>query len=126
VEASPLLMASVAAAVADGTWRQPHLLECPDCTTTPLPPAAVASLRQMMRAVVTSGTGTALAAVPGGPVAAKTGTAEYGGGTPPATHAWMIGFQGQLAFAVYVETGVSGGRTAGPIAAAFLRRLAGA
>jgi hypothetical protein len=123
VEASPLLMASVAAAVADGTWRQPRLLACPKCTTTPLPAQAVAALRQMMRAVVTSGTGTALATLPAPPASAKTGTAEYGNANPPATHAWMIGFRGQLAFAVYVETGVSGGQTAGPIAAAFLRSV---
>jgi cell division protein FtsI/penicillin-binding protein 2 len=77
----------------------------------------------MMRAVVTSGTGTALATLPAPPASAKTGTAEYGNANPPATHAWMIGFRGQLAFAVYVETGVSGGRTAGPIAAAFLRAV---
>jgi hypothetical protein len=123
VEASPLLMASVAAAIADGSWHQPRIVACPACTTTPLPPAAVPALRQMMRAVVTSGTGTALASVPGGPVSAKTGTAEYGTATPPATHAWMIGFRGALAFAVYVETGVSGGTTAGPIAARFLRTV---
>jgi hypothetical protein len=123
VEASPLLMASVAAAIADGSWHQPRIAACPTCTTTPLPPGAVQGLRQMMRAVVTSGTGSALASVPGGPVSAKTGTAEYGTATPPATHAWMIGFRGALAFAVYVETGVSGGRTAGPIAARFLRAV---
>jgi hypothetical protein len=120
VEASPLLMASVAAAVDDGTWRQPRLLACPSCVDTPLPAAAVAGLRQMMRAVVTSGTGTALARL-SPPAYAKTGTAEYGNGSPPLTHAWMIGFRGNLAFAVYVQTGASGGKTAGPIAAAFLR-----
>jgi cell division protein FtsI/penicillin-binding protein 2 len=120
VEASPLLMASVAAAVANGTWHQPHLVACPSCTDTPLPGPAVAALRQMMRAVVTSGTGTALAGM-SPPAYAKTGTAEYGSASPPLTHAWMIGFRGSLAFAVYVETGVSGGKTAGPIAAAFLQ-----
>ncbi len=126
VEASPLLMASIAAAVADGTWRQPRLLDCPACATSPLPAPAVAALREMMRAVVTSGTGTALDNVPGPPVSAKTGTAEYGTATPPATHAWIIGFRGALAFAVYVESGVSGGRTAGPVAAAFLRAVGSA
>jgi hypothetical protein len=123
VEASPLLMASVAAAVADGTWRQPRLVDCPSCASTPLPAAAVSALRQMMRAVVTSGTGSALAGIASPPASAKTGTAEYGNGNPPATHAWMIGFRGDIAFAVYVETGVSGGQTAGPLAAAFLRAL---
>jgi hypothetical protein len=123
VEASPLLMASVAAAVADGTWRQPRLTSCPSCTSHALPPSAIAGLRQLMRAVVTSGTGSALASFAAPPASAKTGTAEFGTGTPPSTHAWMIGYRGQLAFAVYVETGESGGRTAGPVAAAFLRAV---
>jgi cell division protein FtsI/penicillin-binding protein 2 len=123
VEASPLMMASVAAAVADGMWRQPRLTSCPDCTGHALTPAAVAGLRQLMRAVVTSGTGSALASFTAPPASAKTGTAEFGAGTPPPTHAWMIGYRGQLAFAVYVESGESGGRTAGPVAAAFLRAV---
>ena len=61
-----------------------------------------------MRSVVTSGTGTALAGVPGEP-AGKSGTAEYGGGDPPPTHAWFIAFRGDLAVAVLVENGRSGG-----------------
>jgi cell division protein FtsI/penicillin-binding protein 2 len=122
VEASPLAMAAVAAAVADGTWRQPHLAACDDCTSRVLPPAAVSGLRAMMRAVVTSGTGSALIGVVGQP-AAKTGTAEYGAASPPATHAWIVGYRGTLAFAVYVATGVSGGRTAGPVARRFLAAL---
>ena len=123
VEASPLHMASVAAAVASGTWRQPHLLPCPSCTSHVLPPAVTPALQRMMRAVVTSGTGKALAAVGGGPVYAKTGTAEFGTASPPATHAWVIGYQGGLAFAVYVENGAGGGEVAAPIAAAFLSAL---
>ena len=122
VEASPLTMAAVAAAVANGTWRQPHLAACADCRAQALPPAAVAALRSMMRSTVTSGTASALSGLAGAP-AAKTGTAEYGAGTPPATHAWMIGYRGGLAFAVYVETGESGGRTAGPLARRFLASL---
>lgn len=123
VGASPLVMASVAAAVADGTWRQPHLTDCPRCETHRIPNAG--SLRTMMRAVVTSGTGTAVAGVPGGPVRGKTGTAEYGTGDPPATHAWFIGWQGRTAFAVFVEDGSSGGAVAAPVAARFLRLIGG-
>ena len=78
-----------------------------------------------MRAVVTEGTGGALTDVPGGEVSAKTGTAEYGVEDPPRSHAWIIGFQGDIAFAVFVEGGESGSWTAAPIAAAFLTALAG-
>jgi cell division protein FtsI/penicillin-binding protein 2 len=74
-----------------------------------------------MRAVVTEGTAGFLGDAPGGPVGAKTGTAEFGTGTPPDTHAWMIATQGDLAVAVFVEEGTSGSQTAGPILAEFLR-----
>lgn len=123
VEVSPLLLATVSAAVADGTWRQPKLLPG-DGTTTPLPAGVVDPLRQLMRGVVTGGTGTA-ANLPGTPVYGKTGTAEYGTADPPLTHAWFTGFRGSLAFAVYVETGSSGGAVAAPAAARFLRAVPG-
>ena len=146
--ASPLAMAAVAAAIDAGTWRPPHLLASsagaataaaagagpstttaanagPSTTTAgaappPLDPGVVQTLRQLMGEVVASGTGTP-AQVPGGPpVAGKTGTAEFGPGNPPATHAWFIGFRGDLAFAVLVEGGGVGGRVAAPVAARFL------
>ena len=60
------------------------------------------------------------AAVPGQVVFGKTGTAEFGSTTPPATHAWFIGFRDGLAFAVLVEGGGVGGRVAAPLAAKFL------
>ena len=47
----------------------------------------------------------------------KTGTAEFGSGNPPQTHAWFIGYRGNLAFAVIVEGGGVGGRVAAPLAA---------
>jgi cell division protein FtsI/penicillin-binding protein 2 len=76
-----------------------------------------------MRDVVTNGTGTALRSVTGGAVHAKTGTAEFGTDTPPRTRAWMTGWQGDVAFAVLVEEGRSGGEVAGPVAARFLTLL---
>jgi len=63
--------------------------------------------------------------VPGDPVHGKTGTAEFGTEDPPRSHAWFIGFQGDLAFACFVEGGEFGGDTAAPIVARFLTRLAG-
>ena len=71
------------------------------------------------------GTGNAVAGVAGGPVSGKTGTAEFGDAVPPQAHAWFVGFQGDLAFAVFVEAGEFGGATAAPIAGDFLNRLAG-
>jgi cell division protein FtsI/penicillin-binding protein 2 len=125
VTASPLQMAEVAATADVGQWHAPRLLVVPStpAPTGPLPaplgPAVVTTLRSLMRLVVTSGTGTA-ANVTGQVVFGKTGTAEFGGGTPPRTHAWFIGFRGNLAFAVIVEGGGVGGAVAAPLAAKFL------
>lgn len=127
VLASPLGMAAVAAAVADGTWRPPVLLPGSaeaGAGPQPLDPATAATLRDLMRAVVTSGTGSALANVPGAPVSGKTGTAEFGEEVPPRTHAWFIGYRGDVAMAVLVEDGGGGGAVAAPIAARFFAELA--
>ncbi|MEA2972402.1 MAG: hypothetical protein QOG82_860 [Actinomycetota bacterium] len=125
VLASPLHMASVAAAVASGTWRAPRVTG-PPSTVAPvaLNPSTVAVLADLMHEVVRTGTGTA-AAVAGQDVAGKTGTAEFGNSDPPATHAWFIGFRGPLAFAVLVEGGGVGGQVAAPIAARFLAAAPG-
>ncbi|MFI6516614.1 penicillin-binding transpeptidase domain-containing protein [Spirillospora sp. NPDC050679] len=124
VQATPLLMATVAAAVADGNWRSPRLLpsgklrKAGGRALPPRPVADAAALRGMMRAVVTGGTAARAGLPPG--TAGKTGTAETGGG---ASHAWFIGYKGDLAFAVFVAEGGSGPKVAAPIAARFLRAL---
>ena len=41
----------------------------------------------------------------------------------PRTHAWFIAFRGDLAIAVLVENGRSGGAVAAPVAAAFFGGL---
>jgi cell division protein FtsI/penicillin-binding protein 2 len=123
IVASPLAMAGVAATVADGRWRAPRLVATDRHQTGPaLDQGELSTLRTLMRSVVTSGTGTALASVPG-EVAGKSGTAEYGGGNPPPTHAWFIALRGDLAVAVLVENGRSGGSVAAPIAARFYQAL---
>jgi hypothetical protein len=125
VSVSPLNMAAVAAAVKAGGWRAPRLVVSPAIPdqpeARPLNPAVAANLRDMMGAVVTSGT-AATANLPAG-TAGKTGTAEYGTGDNPPTHAWFIGYRGDLAFAVVVEGGGIGGEVAAPLAGTFLRAL---
>ena len=127
VEASPFVVALASASVANGSSLNPRLIvdaKRPTPKGAGLPPTQVAQLRELMRAVVTSGTGGALEGVPGGPVYGKTGTAEYGDEDPPQTHAWFTGFQGDIAFAVLVEDGGFGGAVAAPVAARFLTLLA--
>ena len=125
--ASPVGMALAAAAVDNGTWRSPVLVTnpgppppAPQPPPPALSPGVTGTLAQLMRGVDTSGTGTA-ANLPGAPVYGKTGTAEFGSANPPQTHAWFIGYRGDLAFAVLVEGGGVGGAVAAPIAAKFLQ-----
>ncbi len=127
VLASPFAMATVAASVAAGRAVLPVLLPEHQVQQVPperpLAPAEAGTLRGLMRAVVTTGSGRFLADVPG-EVGAKTGTAEYGepdASGELATHAWMVATRGDLAVAVFVATGVSGSQTAGPVLEAFLR-----
>ena len=125
VLASPMAMAAVMASVVEGRTVVPRLL--PDHTTDanavpkPLTASEAATLRSLLRAVVTQGSGSLLADLPGPPVIAKTGTAEFGSRQPLQTHAWMVAGQGDLAVAVFVDVGDSGSGTAGPLLERFLR-----
>ncbi|WP_433212042.1 penicillin-binding transpeptidase domain-containing protein [Microtetraspora malaysiensis] len=123
ITASPLVVATVAAAVADGTWRPPTLVPDLKQKVTPkkLPDGVAEQLRSMMKAVVSKGTARS-AGLPAG-TAGKTGTAEFGTGEKLDSHAWFMGYRGDVAFAVVVEGGGGGGKVAAPIAAAFLKGL---
>lgn len=125
VLASPVAMAAVIGSVAQGETVLPRLLPDHDVARSavpqPLTAAEARALRTMLRAVVTQGSAAALADAPGAPVIAKTGTAEFGTGDPPRTHAWLVAAQGDLAVAAFVEEGESGSGTAGPLAEALLR-----
>lgn len=128
--ASPLGLAVMAGSVARGSFVPPALVTEPkpegvDRTPKPLDAKVVGQLRTLMGQVVTSGTATTLRDTPGGVVRGKTGTAEFGTKNPPETHAWFVGYQGDVAFAVLVEKGRSGGSVAAPIAKRFLTELAG-
>ncbi|WP_310961838.1 penicillin-binding transpeptidase domain-containing protein [Nocardioides terrisoli] len=127
VLASPMAMATVVASVVAGHAVLPELVQGIDVQKPaplhPLTAKEAGELRAMMRAVVTTptGTGAGLADVPGKPVIAKTGTAEFGSTPPLDTHAWMVAGQGDLAVAVFVDRGHTGAGTAGPVLESFLR-----
>ena len=144
VRVTPLQMALVAAAIANGgEMMRPYLVQqvlAPDLS--PLALAAPEMLRRavssgiaqqltaMMERVVTRGTGTR-ARIPGVRVAGKTGTAQHQVGQPP--HAWFVGFapanDPQVAVAVLIEDGgnlgsdATGGRLAAPIARAVMQAV---
>jgi cell division protein FtsI/penicillin-binding protein 2 len=124
VVVSPLAMAIVAAAVDTGIVHAPRLVVgAPDdrAPTGHLPRAVVTGLHEMMALVVASGTAAGTGLPPG--TFAKTGTAEYGSGHPLPTDAWLVGFRGDIAFAMVVVDGGEGGPTDGPLVARFLDRL---
>jgi len=122
---NPLSQAAVVAAIDNGTWRPPLLVTNPaprqSAQPRKLSAGILSALRPMMRAVVTIGTAARVGFQPG--VYGKTGTAEYGSGANPPTHAWFIGYRGDLAFAVLVEGGGVGADASAPIANSFLRRV---
>jgi cell division protein FtsI/penicillin-binding protein 2 len=121
---SPLAMVMVAAAADTGTVHAPRLVSgAPDdqAPARRLPRAVVSGLHQMMAQVVATGTASGQGLPPG--TYAKTGTAQYGHGNPLPTDAWLIGFNGNIAFAMVTLNGGEGGPTDGPIVARFLDRL---
>jgi cell division protein FtsI/penicillin-binding protein 2 len=120
VAVNPLDMAMVAAAVDSGTVREPTLITGGAPTpTSQLPAAVVSGLHTMMLSVVQSGT-AAGQGLPSGTYA-KTGTAEVGPTNALKIDAWLVGFNGNIAFAALViDSPGNGGPTCGPIVAKFL------
>jgi cell division protein FtsI/penicillin-binding protein 2 len=124
---SPVALAGAAAAIARGQWKQPHLMVDP----APAKPAADGPaikpevqnpMKTMMREVVTGGTATPLKGVKGDQVYGKTGTAEFATGNN-ATHSWFMGVRGDVAFAVFIESGGLSTEAAVPMTKRFLDAL---
>jgi len=117
--ASPLAMASVAATVESGQFRQPVLVPgTPAVPAAALPTSTDAQLKDMMRDVVTVGTAAGIGFGPG--VYAKTGTADVQGQGAP--NSWMAAFDParDVAVAALVVNAGYGAQAAGPEVKAFL------
>jgi cell division protein FtsI/penicillin-binding protein 2 len=122
--ASPMTMATVLASLVAGHTVVPQLITSVNPASTPSTPLTAqqdATVKTLLRGVVTGGTGIGLKDIPGLPVIAKTGTAEFDRNGKRLTHAWMIGAQGDLAVCAFVDVGTTGAGTAGPLLEAFLR-----
>ncbi|MFF5445014.1 penicillin-binding transpeptidase domain-containing protein [Streptomyces sp. NPDC012888] len=140
--ATPLQMAMVAAAVANGgEMKVPYLVEgtaqadgdpvrrsAPRTLGRAMNPATALRLQELMVGVVEEGTGRN-AAIPGAVVGGKTGTAQHGVGNTGTPYAWFIAWAKgersavpEVAVAVVVEDaqadrrGISGNSAAAPIA----------
>lgn len=125
LEAAPLAMASVAATVDTGSFRQPIVVAGqPQLAGTPLPARVHQYLWQLMRAV-TQGGGTAAGVFDGvgSAVYAKTGTADVGGQGQP--NSWMVAFDPTLNVAIgcLVLNAGYGAQVAGPEVATALQLI---
>jgi hypothetical protein len=122
---SPLTMASVAATVATGQFKQPILVPgTPQIPATPLPPAVDSQLISLMQGVVNSSEGTAYTVFPHNMgLGAKTGSAEAA--DTPTTDSWMVVFDKthDIAFCALVLNGGMGYQAAGPAIKSALSSL---
>lgn len=146
VRMTPLGMARVAATVANrGRVPNPYVVErilaadggiiqkTKPSLSKPIYNKRVArQMRQLMTDAVRFGTGRAAGFRHGplGIIGGKTGTAQTGTGDPP--HVWFAAWGPGIAVAVVVENGgdlrdeATGGRVAGPIAAALVNKVVAA
>lgn len=131
---TPMHMAMIAATIANGgTMMTPYMIDrvqdsnglvqekmLPESCASPMTAAEAERLTSYMISVVNEGTGY-LTQSADYQSACKTGSAEYD--SSGNTHAWYMGFapadNPQIAVAVLLEKGGSGGAVAGPIAKAI-------
>lgn len=134
IAVTPLQMAMVTAAIANGgTVYRPRLIRGPSDAGAVVnrmnwSAASLDVVRSGMYDVIQAPTGSGrLGRIDGVEMAGKTGTAEYGPRSNRRRHVWMTVFAPysgpRYAVAVFVEDGLSGGRTVAPRVQALMTRL---
>ncbi|MEV0317212.1 penicillin-binding transpeptidase domain-containing protein [Streptomyces sp. NPDC050659] len=123
VRMNPLNMASVAATVKSGTFKQPYLVspDVDDRTLATAPRkmsgATVGALRDLMHYTAVAGTAVKPMSGLGSDMGAKTGSAEVDGQKKP--NGWFTAYRGDLAAGAVVQEGGHGGDSAGPLVRAM-------
>jgi penicillin-binding protein 2 len=123
LQVTPIQMARLYAAVANGGWLvTPHLVERPtERTWIGLKPATLQVLRDGLRQVVTNGTAKLLNDPSLPPVAGKTGTGED---PPRPDHAWFGGYApADKPTLVIIAFGENSGGYGGTVAAPMVKAL---
>ena len=123
LQVTPIQMARLYAAVANGGWLvTPHLVESPtERTWIGLKPATLRVLRDGLRQVVTIGTAKLLNDPNLPPVAGKTGTGED---PPRPDHAWFGGYApADKPTLVIIAFGENSGGYGGTVAAPMVKAL---
>jgi len=123
LQVTPIQMARLYAAVANGGWLvTPHLVERPtERTWIGLKPATLQVLRDGLRQVVTNGTATLLNDPSLPPVAGKTGTGED---PPRPDHAWFGGYApSDKPTLVIIAFGENSGGYGGTVAVPMVKAL---
>ena len=140
--ATPAMMAMIAGAVAnDGEMMVPTFVDRVENHTGTwseesgnqslgqvMTSGEAAQLKELMKGVIRSGTGTGLSDLPYD-IAGKTGTAEYGNTDEENAHSWFVGFSdtgnSDIVVAVVVEDGGYGSTAALPVARAVFQSYFG-
>ncbi|HEV7628200.1 MAG TPA: penicillin-binding transpeptidase domain-containing protein [Streptomyces sp.] len=129
VRMNPLNMASVAATVQSGTFKQPVIVSpsMDDRTiakaSREMKPQTKSDLKSLMQLTAASGTAAKPMAGLSGDVGAKTGSAEVDGQKKP--NAWFTAYSGDIAAAAVVPASGHGSDNAGPVVRNILDAAAG-
>ena len=126
VVSCPLAMCSVAATVANGSFKQPIVVpKQTQISATALPSNVQSELKTLMSSVISSGTAATVGFPNNGHFFAKTGTAEVGSGASLYNNSWFVVFDDQhdIALGALAIDGGYGAATAAPECLTVFKKL---